>query len=263
MVNTGINNMRKKASFLNNPKPLLCVMVQEATPDGAIEVISNALYEGAEAFGIQLECLDRAFRSEEDLKKIFSACKGLPIYVTSYRNYYNTGMTDEECMEFLLFAGKCGATLLDVMGDTFDPCYDELTFDDEAINKQKELIRKIHDLGCEVLISTHFKEYRDRETVMKFAKAQQERGTDVVKIINISNNEKELLEHINICADLKREIDCEYLYMASGEDCRLLRQICGRLGTLMYLSVNEYRGIYSKEQTILRSQKLIRDNMVK
>ena len=71
--------MRKKASFLNNPKPLLCVMVQEPNPDSAIEVISNALYDGAEAFGIQLECLEREYRTEENLKKIFSACKGLPI----------------------------------------------------------------------------------------------------------------------------------------------------------------------------------------
>jgi len=255
--------MRKKASFLNNPKPLLCVMVQEATPSGAIDLITNALYEGAEAFGIQLECLEREYRTEKDLKAIFSACRGLPIYVTSYRNYFNTGMTDEECMELLLLAGKCGATLLDVMGDTFDKCYDELTFDEAAVAKQRELINKIHALGCEALISTHFKEYRDRETVMKFAKAQEARGADVVKIINISNSERELLEHISVCADLEHEIDREYLYMASGEDCRLLRQICGRLGTLMYLCVMEYRGIYSREQAILRSQKLIRDNMVK
>ena len=172
-------------------------------------------------------------------------------------------MTDEECMEYLLFAGRCGATLLDVIGDVYAPCYDELTFDEKAVKKQVELIEKIHEMGCEVLISTHFREYRDRQTVMDFAKEQQKRGADVVKIINISNSEQELLEHITICADLKREIDCEYLYMASGEDCRLLRQICGRLGTVMYLSVVEYKGIYSKEQTILKSQKLIRDNMVK
>ena len=64
--------MRKKPSFLNNAQPLLCVMVQEDNPDSAIDLITNALYNGAEAFGIQLECIKREYRTEENLKKSLS-----------------------------------------------------------------------------------------------------------------------------------------------------------------------------------------------
>ena len=53
-------------------------------------------------------------------KRIFSACAGRPRYVTSYRTGENIGMTDEECVELLLLALECGATLFDVMGDLYD-----------------------------------------------------------------------------------------------------------------------------------------------
>ncbi len=251
----------RKASFLNNDRPLLCVMVQDATADAMIDTINNALYEGAEAFGIQLEWLDKEFRTEEHLRSIFSACRGLPIYITSYRKGRGI-MTDEECKELLLLGARCGATLCDVMGDMYDPVPNEITFDEIAVEKQKALIKEIHALGCEALMSTHLHGLYEKEDVYKYAKAQRERGVDVVKIVNFARTEEELIKNIEICAGLKCEIDCEYLYLANGEYCRLLRQIGGKLGCCMYLCVVRYGGVYSKEQTLLRSQKSIRDNMV-
>lgn len=77
----------KKASFINASRPLLCAMIQEKTPETIINIVLNGLYDGAEAFGIQLECLEREYRTESCLSEIFSACQGRPIYVTSYRNF--------------------------------------------------------------------------------------------------------------------------------------------------------------------------------
>lgn len=252
-----------KASFLNNSKPLLCAMIQEKTPELAIQKILNCRYDGAEAFGIQLECLEREYRTEEHLKSIFEACGGMPIYVTSYRNYESTGYTDDDCMEYLYLAAKCGATLCDVMGDTFDLQTDGTSYDEIAVQKQKKVIEKLHGLGVEVLMSTHLSIFYDKEEVFKIARAQEERGADVVKIVNMSNDESELIKNIETCAELKNVIGKKYLYLASGNDCRLLRQIGGRLGCVMHLCVNNYETVYSKDQPILRSQKLIRDNLVK
>ena len=253
----------KKIGFLNNSKPLLCMMIQEKTPDDIINKMLNGLYDGAEAFGIQLECLERQYRTEKVLREIFSEAKGCPIYVTSYRNYESTGMTDEECIDFLLLAAKSGATLCDIPADTYDLNEIGISYDEQAVRKQKEIANKLHEMGAEVLFSTHLPHFYDKDEVFKIAKAQQDRGTDIVKIVNFSDNEGELMENLNICAELKNQTNCEYLYLASGKDCRLLRQIGGRLGCVMYLCVNSYEGIYSKEQPILKSLKSIRDNMVK
>ncbi|MFQ9801625.1 MAG: hypothetical protein ACLR23_25015 [Clostridia bacterium] len=65
--------------------------------------------------------------------------------------------------ELVELAG-CGADLCDVMGDYFDRQPDEVAVDKTAIEKQKELIRKIHDKGAKVLMSSHrFKIYPGRK----------------------------------------------------------------------------------------------------
>ena len=145
----------KKASFLNHDRPLLCAMVQDETPDDMICTIMDSLYDGAEAFGIQLCNLRPEYRTEEILRKIFSYCEGKPIYITSYRGKYNKELSEEERMDFLLMGLRAGATLCDIPGDTFAPCKEQMTFESEAVEKQKELIREIHELGGEVLISSH------------------------------------------------------------------------------------------------------------
>ena len=69
----------KKASFLCQPRPLLCAMVQEKTPQTAITVIMNSLYDGAEAFGIQLEYLENLNRRYDEF--IYTMYKGRVIVI--------------------------------------------------------------------------------------------------------------------------------------------------------------------------------------
>ena len=61
-----------KKTFLEYQRPLLCAMVQDETPVDCICTIVDSLYDGAEAFGIQLCNLLPEYRNEESLKKIFS-----------------------------------------------------------------------------------------------------------------------------------------------------------------------------------------------
>ena len=58
-----------KATFLQYNKPLLTAMVQEKTPGDAINTIMNSHYDGADAFGIQLEYLERQYRDVETLRE--------------------------------------------------------------------------------------------------------------------------------------------------------------------------------------------------
>jgi len=110
-----------KPSFLNQTRPPLVSMIQAATPEEAICLIVESLYDGADAFGIQLCWLKREYRTEETLRNIFGYCQNKPIYITSYRAKESAGMSDDECVELLLLGLKCGATLCDVMGDLYHP----------------------------------------------------------------------------------------------------------------------------------------------
>ena len=57
--------MKKEISFLGHSKPLLTAMVQAKTPEEACCIITDSMYDGAEAFGIQLENLERKYRNVE------------------------------------------------------------------------------------------------------------------------------------------------------------------------------------------------------
>ncbi len=248
----------KKASFIGHDRPLLCAMVQERTPDDMICTVCNAIGDGAEALGIQLECLHEGLCTEDNIRKIFQYCRGLPIYVTAYRR---PGWEDKDCADMLLLAAKCGATMCDVMGDMFHPEPHEVTYDGAAVAKQKQLIAQLHAAGSEVLMSSHLHAFYREADVYKFARAQEERGADVVKIVNFSETEEELIENLRICIGLKRAIRKQYLYLANGEQCGILRRIGGALGCCMYLCVERYTGMSSKEQPLLRSMRAVRDNM--
>lgn len=252
----------KKATFLNRERPLLCAMVQDKTPDAMICTILDSLYDGADAFGIQLCNLKKEYRNEETLRKIFSYCEGRPIYITSYRGSESKDLSDDERAEYLLMGLRAGATLCDVMGDFYCPDKDQLTFDAEAVEKQKALIARIHEMGGEVLISSHTSRCFSEEEVVRFAKEQVARGADVVKIVSKAESEEEELLALQIIRRLGKECDCPFLFLVGGKYTRLVRQIGPALGVCMYLCVQRYHPVTAKPQPLLRSVKAIRDAML-
>ena len=86
----------KTPTFLNHEKPLVCAIFGNRTPEEFIADIANSLAQGAEGFCLLMEVLDKKYRNETNLKRIFAECKGLPIYVTAaYRGSENADLTDD------------------------------------------------------------------------------------------------------------------------------------------------------------------------
>jgi 3-dehydroquinate dehydratase len=250
-------------TFLNYPKPILCAMIQASNPTDAISQIANAGYDGADAYGIHLELLEKEYRTVEKLKEIFRACGNKPIYITSYRGGHSAGYTDEECAELLCLGVKCGATLADVMGDFFspEPSYYELTEDEQAVKKQKELIDRLHKMGAEVLISSHTKKSLTLEENLRLAKAQAERGADVIKIVNVAQSSSEIPVYLEAIQKITAETGKKLLLLASGE-ARLIRYIGASFGVCMYLCVESHGELDTKEQPTIARIKAIRDNII-
>ena len=135
---------------------------------------------GADAFGVHLCQLKKEYRNLKDLKEIFDACDGRPIYITSYKAGESAGYTHEQCAELLLLGLEAGATLCDVMGDMFDTKVDlELSRNTAAIKKQMELIDKIHVLAA-ALMSVALKYYCDEALLI--AEEHEKRGADIIKL---------------------------------------------------------------------------------
>ncbi|MBQ8894826.1 MAG: type I 3-dehydroquinate dehydratase [Clostridia bacterium] len=232
-------------TFLNHKKPLKTLMIQSDNLEYIYEVIERS--PEADAFGLQLEKLPNELCTEENLCSIFAAM-GRPVYVTNYQSSVNKEKSYEELAEELKMLARCGATLIDVMGDYFCKHPEELTDDPAAIQKQKELIAELHALGAEVLMSSHVLKFTPAERVLEIARAQKERGADVIKIVTGAEGPEQEVENLRIVTLLKKELgETPFLYL-SGGDCKILRRCGPMLGSCMWLCVLEHNKYATKSQ---------------
>lgn len=251
-----------KATFLEYEKPLLTALVLCTTPEEYISKIKASEAEGADAFGLQLCKLKREYRTNDTLRDIFAACGGKPIYVTSYRADASAGFSDEECMDYLLQMADCDATLCDVMADCYCPTPGEITWDETAVRRQKELADELHRRGSEVLFSTHTDAYLTPEENLKIAMAQAERGADIVKIVHNTTSEDQMAECIESMNLIRKNVDKKFLYVVGGPCYKLIRQAGPNLGACMYLCVQSMGPMDAAVAPILKDIKLVRDHMI-
>lgn len=229
-----------KKSFLNTNTPFVTEMVQVPTFEQATSKIKKAISGGATAIGLQMSVLRKEYRDEKTLSAIFAKAEDKPIYFTNYRSGLNEGISDDELLEGLLFGLRCGATLVDVMGDAFNPSPEELTTNQKAIAKQMKLIDEVHKQGGEVLMSSHVYEYRPPERVLEIALEHQRRGADIVKIVTGAETQEEQIKNLEICRLLKQELKVPFLFLSGGKYNYLHRTIGPALGVCMWLCFSEY-----------------------
>lgn len=249
-----------KNSFLNSATPMLTVMLQCEYPEVAIGRIKKANELGADAYGLQIESLKPEYHNPETYKKIFAEMQGRPCYVTQYRGKNNTGLNDEQLAEKLIVLAQSGATLCDVMGDMFSKHPEELTDNEEAINKQIELIDKIHNLGAEVLMSSHLYKFAPAERVLEIALEQKRRGADIIKIVTSADNMEQQIENLRITNLLKNELGAPFLFLSGGE-CSIHRILGIKLGCSMALCVYEHDELSTHTQPLLSTMKNICENI--
>lgn len=235
-------------------------MVQGDNPGRIKELMKKSAPQGAEAFRIQFEQMNSEYRNAEVYKELFACAEDKPTYVTNYRYNKNEGKSDEQLAYELLELADCGADLCDMMGDYFDRQPDEITYNETAVAKQKNLIDKLHKRGARVLISSHIMKFTPADEVLKIALAHQSRGADISKIVVGAENTVQQLENLKMINMLKEKLDVPFLFLSGGE-CKILRRIGGELGCCMYLCVYEYDNFATPLQPLLKKVKAIRDNM--
>lgn len=249
-----------KQSFFNRSQTAVTALLRPYSINDAIAQSRTAEFERADAIAIELGNVPLEERTKENFQRLISEVK-LPFMFILYRNDLYHGADDEARQKYLLAAANAGAEVIDVMGDLFAPAPYELTFDDEAVKKQKDLIREIHSRGAKVIMSSHMSEARSAEDVLSHLQEQESRGADIVKIVTGVNSDDELLEAIRTTMLLNKTLKIPFVHLCGGTHNRIHRFMGPQLGVAVTFGVTNYYADALMMQPTIRSFKEVMDNI--
>ena len=266
----------KKLSQLK--APAIAGVVRERSVRAAIATIKNCTFHGADMIDLHLSCLET--RDKENLEKIIAASK-LPVLALNYNNTYlweKANFSEEERVESMLLAVEAGAAGIDMQGYTYhipsktsfcgDDRYSftkgnpkEIVTDEAIIEKQRALIKKVHAMGGEVLLSCHPGIPMNCEQVVALAQFLEQRQPDMIKIVTKAETQLDLVESIKTMLVLKETVKTPVAYHANGKAGMLSRVLNPALGGQIAFCVDRYTESSTMEQLDLETAKQTIENL--
>ena len=248
--------MRK--SFLENKAPVLTGAVQEETADLAIRAIKNFALRGAKGIDLHLTQFDDESLQIESLKRIISESP-LPVFGLNYTVTHNSDEENER-VKLLLRTIEAGAAGIDIQGYTFD--YEsrdkfnenfsdanysfvkkrpkEVVIDNAVIDKQCELIEKVHSVGGEILLSNHIATFMECDALIDLCIFLEKRNPDTIKLVTMCDSEYELAETVKAMIMIKKEVETPVTLICNGKYRMISRILNALLGGYMIFCADTY-----------------------
>jgi len=189
-------------------------------PTSAADAVKDARrgYElGADAVIADLKFWPKSERTTGTFRQVIEAVPGEWMFCL-YRNDTVFGNDDERRLETLLQCAEAGASYIDVMADLYDPQPTEISYDEEAIARQRAAIGAAHAFGALVIMSSHDSmTFLDDEATLRILNAQAARGADVVKLVSRCDTPEELAAEERTLQRLNREMTIPWIRLGSGK----------------------------------------------
>jgi hypothetical protein len=275
----------KRKSFASNPAPVLAGVIRERTPREAIATIKNYALHGANGADLHLSCLDDEYKNVESIGTIIKQAP-LPILGLNYNEGLDWKINDtseEERVALLMMAIDAGAAGIDIQGYTFDkpskaafreefshldysfikPRPHEVVVDPKIIEKQCDLIERVHFKGAEVLLSNHLHIVADTQMLVDLCLFLEERKPDIIKIVTNCETDEDMLESFKSMLTIKKEIKTPVTLFCNGPASPLTRIINPMLGGYMVFTSDGFNARSNFTQMDLQTIKQVLDGVEK
>lgn len=257
--------------FTQLKRPIIVSSLRVETEEQAINDIKASEIDGAQAFLLHISLLKKKYKNYDSIKKIISTTR-LPVMALNYRSDKEY-IPDQQLCAVVIDAVKAGAVAVDMPGDLFDEnsisslsgvklpfaqaMPKQITMRKDCIEKQKEYINKIHDMGADVLTSLHVGVSLTCSQAVSLALEMQSRGVDIVKIITACPNYEHMIEMINTIAELKKTLTIPFLYQCGGQYGKFLRRVAPLLGSMMALCHHDYNKKSNPDKPLITDAKKV------
>ena len=241
-----------KQSILSLPRPFVCALVKEDSLEKNILRMREAAFDGAQALGIHMRFMPTAEKNDEGLRRLMS-CTSRPVMAIHYRDGVDKSLTDEDRADILLRSAKAGASMIDVMGDLYEPSQFELATSDAAVAKQVKTIEEVHRRGAKVVMSSHVLDRaRTADEVIAHLREQEKRGADICKHVSMVNTADEFQESVKTLCRLRAEFKKPWIVLGSGAYGRMQRFLGPQFGCAVEFAVHDYEpgDPYDQQPTI-------------
>ena len=263
-----------KKSFAKMGKFNVIASLRVKTPEEAKRDIADGERQGADGFLLHAELLETRYRNACWLDEIFRATKK-PVMILNYRTEKKEDFGD--LSELLVGAVKAGAAAADVPMSYFDedpkkslagrkesfaganPA--DVTMDESAAAKQKELISGIHAAGGEVLMSAHVGTMLTAEQALKLSQEMESRGADIAKIILNAKSLDDVSGIYQTIRVLKKELKIPFLYQSMGTYGKLVRPTAWIFGSRYVLCHNRYTELSNREKPLIEDVMKIKNGL--
>lgn len=239
-----------RPSFKAKEGSHLAYSCSENTIEGARVSAMCAERMGATAFDLHIEGFkSKGLLTAENIERITKAVN-IPVLAI----FYDGSTSQQARLNGLKVAVEGGAAAVDLQGfmywtgstletqneaniqywenQGFDMSFVsahpvETILDIDGINQQKAYIQEIHDMGAEVLLSSHNKAVYTKQQAIAYAKFIEDRGVDVIKLVGYGNNSDDLNACIEANKAMEEEISCRFsFHLQSNEFMRITRLVC-------------------------------------
>lgn len=196
--------------------------------------------------------------SLEALKRIISESP-LPIFGLNY-TVTNNEDEENERVNLLLRTVEAGAAGIDIQGYTYDyksrDKFNENFLDanysfvkkkpkevvvcDAVIQKQCELIERVHSVGGEILLSNHIATFMECDELIDLCLFLEKRNPDTIKLVTMCDTEYELGETVKAMLMMKKEIKVPVTLICNGKYRAISRILNALLGGYMVFCGDTY-----------------------
>lgn len=268
------------------PRPFICSVLREATPDATIAEIKLSEAMGAQVFELNLAQMDPQYLTPDALAPVFRST-ALPFF-TTYRRYGGMGTREagekerDDAMRTqvqldMIDVGSGGIDFeMDTFGRVAGPAFyslegirysmdptsvpREVTHDPEAIEKQMRVIEEVHRKGGEVMASCHVLTRITTEDVLSICHEAERRGADMLKVVRFCQKPEDTVDTLATTVALSHEAKIPFVMMAMGEYGRLTRLMSPMLGSMLCYCKRTHGPGTFMDQPLISAAKAVFEN---